>query len=348
MMGAGFMLALFQSILLIFLRNCCNMMLNFKIQSDSDIPASRQLFEQIQFAIASGQYAPGHRLPSTRQLAMITGLHRNTISKVYQQLEETGLVESIAGSGIYVKSQGRENELESDSPLVAQTNLIKENIDELLELGASLPKIKELFLAEIDWRMRCSERVFVTVPERDSSAGKLMQKELQESLSIPVELILLEELPSTLEENNFGTVVTSRYFIREVLEVVPPNSFRVIPVDIYNYAKELELIQKLPSQACLALVSLSQGTLTIAESIVKSQRGDDLLVLTAPANDEMRLKAVIRSAHTIVSDLASYEVVKQAISATRDDLIRFPEVICSENYISAKSIDLLKRELGLD
>ena len=48
-------------------------MLNFQIQSDSDVPASKQLFAQIQFAIASGQYPPAHRLPSTRQLAMITG-----------------------------------------------------------------------------------------------------------------------------------------------------------------------------------------------------------------------------------------------------------------------------------
>ena len=347
-MRADIKYALFWFILLITLENCHKKMLNFKIQSDSDIPASRQLLEQIQFAIASGQYTPGHRLPSTRQLAMITGLHRNTISKVYQQLEETGLVESIAGSGIYVKSQGRENELESDSPLVAQNNLIKDSIDELLELGSSLPKIKELFLEEIDWRVRCSERILVTVPSRDTSAGELMQQELQESLAIPVELVLLEELPSKLKDNNLGTVVTSRYFIKEVLEIVPPKSFRVITVDIYNYLKELEIIQKLPSQACLAIVSLSKGTLAIAESVVKSQRGDDLLVLTAPAKDEKRLKAVIRSAHTIVSDPASYEVVKKTIADIREDLIRFPEVICTENYISAKSIDLLKQELGLE
>ena len=216
-----------------------------------------------------------------------------------------------------------------------------------MELGSSLAKIKELFLEEIDWRMRCSQRVFVTVPHRDISAGELMQQELQESLTITVELVVLEELPSILADNNLGTVVTSRYFLKEVLEVVPPNSFRVIPVDIYNYLKELEIIQKLPSQACLALVSLSKGTLEIAESIVNSQRGDDLLVLTAPANDTQRLKAVIRSAHTIISDPASYELVKSAIAASREDLIRFPEVICSENYISAKSIDLLRRELGL-
>ncbi|MEB3294114.1 MAG: GntR family transcriptional regulator, partial [Synechococcales bacterium] len=54
--------------------------MQFSIQADSDIPASTQLYNQILFAIASRQYPPGHRLPSTRQLAMLTGLHRNTIS----------------------------------------------------------------------------------------------------------------------------------------------------------------------------------------------------------------------------------------------------------------------------
>ncbi len=322
-------------------------MLNFQIQSDSDIPASKQLFAQIQFAIASGQYPPGHRLPSTRQLAMITGLHRNTISKVYQQLEESGLVESVAGSGIYVKIHERENHNNSDSPVVAASNLIKDAIDRSLELGCKLSGIKELFLEEIDWRLKCCERVLVTVPQRDISAGEIMQQELQESLQISVKLIEIENLPKMLENINFGTLVTNRYFIQEVLKIVPPNSFRVIPIDIYDYSKELEIIKNLPAQACLGIVSLSEGTLGIAASIVNSQRGDDLLVLTATLNNKDRLQALIRTSHTIVSGPSSYEGVKTAIAAMREDLIRIPEVIRSDNYIGEKSIKLLKRELGI-
>ena len=77
--------------------------MRFHIQQESDISASTQLYNQICFAIAARHYPPGHRLPSTRQLAMQTGLHRNTISKVYRQLEIDGVVEAIAGSGIYVR-----------------------------------------------------------------------------------------------------------------------------------------------------------------------------------------------------------------------------------------------------
>ena len=321
-------------------------MLNFQIQSDSEVPASKQLFAQIQFAIASGQYPPAHRLPSTRQLAMITGLHRNTISKVYQQLEENGLVESIAGSGIYVKLHERDNKAnESDSPVAASIRAIKEGVDRVLELGCTIDQVKELFFEEIDWRISCCDRVVVTVPHRDLAAGEIIQQELQTTLGIEIELIELEQLPKKiLEKINFGTLITNRYFIKEVLAIVPPNSFRVIPIDIYDYNKELEIIKKLPPQACLGIVSLSEGTLSVASSIVNSQRGDDLLVLTSALSDRDRLRAVIRAAHTVIAGYTSYDQVKAEIMAMREDLIRIPDVISVNSYISEKSIKLLQRE----
>jgi len=318
-------------------------MLNFQIQTDSEVPASKQLFSQIQFAIASGQYPIGHRLPSTRQLAMITGLHRNTISKVYQNLEETGLVESVAGSGIYVKNPERETPI--DSPAITHSHIIQETIDSLLAENCSLEEIRELFIEEIDWRSRCTEKVIITVPNRDLNAGEIMHQELIESLQIPVELITLEKIPELLEKNNFGTLITNRYFLKEVVEIVPKNSFRIIPIEIYDYSKELAMIKKLPSQACLGIVSLSESTLKIAESIVRSQRGEDILVLTAPQRDRARLMAVIRNAHTIIAGPSSYHSVQEAISSAKADLIRLPDVICSDKYINPKSINFLKKEL---
>src|SRR6476469_3020667 len=180
-------------------------MVQFHIQPDSEIPASKQLFDQIQFAIAS------------RQLAMITGLHRNTISKVYRQLEETGLVESLAGSGIYVRALGHESNTKLRSPILEQYpqayKLVQQSLDNLLNEGCSLNQAREIFLAEIDWRLRCSARVLVTVPARDIGAGELMVQELEKSLLIPVQLVPLEELSHVLEQTHSGTVVTSRYFI---------------------------------------------------------------------------------------------------------------------------------------
>jgi GntR family transcriptional regulator len=325
----------------------------FHIQTDSEIPASTQLYDQIWFAIASRQYPPGYRLPSTRQLAMQTGLHRNTISKVYRQLEDAGVVEAQPGSGIYVRSQGSVDIVKPRSPLLEQfpkaQELVENSLDDLLRQGCSLHQARELFLAEIDWRLRCSARVLVTTPRQDIGAGELMVRELEQALHIPVQLVPLEELEDVLSQTRSGTVVTSRYFINEAEAIAAPKSVRVIPIDIYDYAQEMSLLKDLPKDTCLGLVSLSSGILRAAEVLAYSLRGDDILVMTAQTEDAQKLSALVHSAQTIAAlDKASYPAVKDALQAARQDLIRPPRIVCCENYIGEKSIEVLKRELGLD
>ena len=325
-------------------------MLQFQIQLDSDIPASAQLFNQIRFAIASRQYSPGHRLPSTRQLATLTGLHRNTISKVYQQLEDDGLVESLAGSGIYVKSQGHEGG-NSLSPILkeypAANELIQKSLDSLMGQSLTLSQIRELFLAEIDWRIRCGVKVFVTAPRNDLGVGELILQNLEQSLAIPVELVPLEELEDILNITTSATIVTTRYFIADVEAVVSSKGIRVIPLDVYDFQEELAIIKKIPKDHRLGIVSLSPGILRTAELLVHSLRGEEILVMTAQASDKQRLNSLVKAANTIITDHASYPLVEKAISSVRDDLIRLPKLISSKDYIDEKSINFLKRELGV-
>lgn len=326
-------------------------MVHFYIQPDSDIPASNQLFNQIRFAIASRQFPPGHRLPSTRQLAMQTGLHRNTISKVYRQLEDSGLVEAQAGSGIYVRALGHEGGSRLNSPILEHypeaNKIIQRGLDELLSQGCTLNEARELFLAEIDWRLRCSARVLVTAPMQDIGIGQLMAQELEQSLRIPVQLVPMEQLAETIEQVPSGTIVTSRYFIGQAEAIAAPKSVRVIPIDIYDYAREIELVQDLPKGTYLGIVSLSSGLLRATEVIIHSLRGEQVLVMTAQLTDTYKINAIVRSARVIICDQASFETVKAAVQGNRDEIIRPPQLLCCENYIGAESINLLKRELGL-
>jgi GntR family transcriptional regulator len=325
-------------------------MVQFHIQTDSEIPASTQLFNQIRFAIASRQFPPGHRLPSTRQLAMQTGLHRNTISKVYRQLENTGLVVAQPGSGIYVR-QRNEGGSKPKSPTHEEyphaNKIVQESIDQLLGQGCTLNQARELFLTEIDWRLRCSARVVVTAPTEDIGVGELMAKELEQALRIPIQLVPMEQLGTFLDQISSGTVITSRYFIGDAESISAPRSVRVIPVDIYDYSQEIQLVGGLPKDSYLGLVSLSPGMLRSTQVIIHSIRGEDLLVMTALLSDDYKINSIVRSARTIFCDQPSFATVKAAINAAREDIIRPPQLVCCENYIGSKSINLLKRELGL-
>jgi GntR family transcriptional regulator len=326
-------------------------MIQFRIQPDSEIPASTQLFNQIRFAIASRQYPPGYKLPSTRALAMQTGLHRNTISKVYRQLEEDGFVESLAGSGIYVRAQGHEGGSKLQSPILKQHpqayKVVQQALDELLGQGCSLNQARELFLAEIDWRLRCSARVLVAAPTQDIGAGELMVYELEQSLKIPIQLVAMEQLASVLDLTTSATVVTNRYFIADVEAIAAPKAVRVIPLDIYDYTKEINLLKNLPKESCVGIISLSSGIARAAEVILHGLRGDELLVMTSQPKDAYKLQAVVKRAEVIISDQASFAAVQAAVQIAQEDIIRPPKLIKVENYIGTKSINLLKRELGL-
>ena len=55
-------------------------------------PIWQQLSEQIRRRIVTGEYAPGGRLPSVRELAAEAGVNPNTMQRAMAQLEGEGLL----------------------------------------------------------------------------------------------------------------------------------------------------------------------------------------------------------------------------------------------------------------
>ena len=94
----------------------------------------------------------------------------------------------------------------------------------MLAEGLKLQQISDLFQEEINWRIQCNQTIIITVPQLKFSEGKVMELELTKGLNIEVNLVPLEELDKILSKTNFGTIITNRYFLKEVLDLVPPNS----------------------------------------------------------------------------------------------------------------------------
>jgi GntR family transcriptional regulator len=330
----------------------CHSGLRFHIQQDSDIPASSQLYNQICFAIAARHFPPGHRLPSTRQLAMQTGLHRNTISKVYRQLENDGVVEAMAGSGIYVRDQQNPRDIKP-APGPRSRHLpdidreVRQSVDGLLNAGCTLQQARDLLTREIDWRLRCGARVLVSTPREDIGASMLIAEELTPHLDVPVEVVPMEELESILESSSNGTVVTSRYFLQPVEEIARRHSVRAVPVDLNDFRHELDLLKDLKPGSCVGLVSISPGILRAAEVILHSMRGNELLLMTAAPDMTSRLLALLRASSNVLCDKPSLPLIEQCLRQNRTQLMRAPQVHCAQSYLGRATIDLLRKEIGL-
>lgn len=71
---------------------------------DSDRPVYLQLIEQIQAEIISGNFKPGDKLPSVRELAAEATVNPNTMQKALSELERSGLVYTNRTSGRFITS----------------------------------------------------------------------------------------------------------------------------------------------------------------------------------------------------------------------------------------------------
>ncbi len=75
-----------------------------KWELDSERPVYIQLIEQIQAGIISGNYKPGDKLPSVRDLAADATVNPNTMQKALVDLERTGLIYTNRTSGRFITS----------------------------------------------------------------------------------------------------------------------------------------------------------------------------------------------------------------------------------------------------
>lgn len=69
----------------------------------SDVPIYQQIRNQVVMAIASGQLAPGDKLPTIRALAEEAGINMMTASKAYQQLKSEGYITTGRRDGATVR-----------------------------------------------------------------------------------------------------------------------------------------------------------------------------------------------------------------------------------------------------
>ncbi len=96
--------------------------INFK----SGKPVYLQLVDQVKTAAATGTALPGEALPSIRPLAEELRVNRNTVAKAYTELENQGVIETVAGKGCFIK--------ENNSPLKKEVRrkLLAEEIDQVI------------------------------------------------------------------------------------------------------------------------------------------------------------------------------------------------------------------------
>jgi len=93
-------------------------MLPLHLQPESHVPLYVQLRDQLRSLVHAGDLRPGDRIPASRELATMLGVHRTTVANAYAELESEGLIQGHVGRGTFIKGNGNGLKLTPPAPPV--------------------------------------------------------------------------------------------------------------------------------------------------------------------------------------------------------------------------------------
>lgn len=153
--------------------------MRFWLNRTGEVSLREQLKTQIVLGILSRDLKPGERLPSTRDLARRFGIHANTASAAYRELEHEGWLEFRHGSGVYVRAQRPESPQSPERMLDA---LLGELVVKARRRGLTDALVRERFL---HWAQAQPPGRWLVI-EPDTELRHIVITEMEQALALPV------------------------------------------------------------------------------------------------------------------------------------------------------------------
>ena len=248
------------------------------LNRSAEISLREQLITQVVLGILTREILPGQKLPSTRELARRFGIHPNTASACYRELERDGWLEFRHGSGVFVANTRPPTVL---SPEMAIDQLIGELAARARKIGAS----DSLLRARLRRWLSLAPLARWLVIEPDPELRKIVTVEMESSLALPVaactpdecaELSLLERsIPVTLPSKAAmvrkllpaGTVLTV-FQVNPVASALEANLQRYLPehsADLVGIASRWSEFQRI-GRTMIVAAGLSPENLLVRDA----------------------------------------------------------------------------------
>ena len=109
-------------------------------------PICPQICELICLGVACGEFSPGEKLLSVREIALLAGINPNTVQKSFEELERRGVIHSVRCSGWYVNES---REAATEELKAFRMKKTTEYLSAMRQLGCSIEEtIKYMYECE--------------------------------------------------------------------------------------------------------------------------------------------------------------------------------------------------------
>ncbi len=246
------------------------MVFDLQIDSDSDLPAYRQLMEAAVEAIRSERLAPGTKLPGERALATQDGLARGTVRRAVGMLAKSNILVIIPGRGRCVSfRQASANAGRKEKAV----GMIDRLLGRLERLNFTHREIATLIDLKIMERQMMMETFAMAVVDCNPEALGVLAGQLAHLSRLNVTRILLDDLYAAPDAKTmlepFALIVTTANHFSEVLGMAGPLAERILPAVVSPASESIVDLAKIRPNQRLGLVCRSKNFAKIVQNRLK-------------------------------------------------------------------------------
>ena len=261
-----------------------------------------QLIAQIEMKILGGELAAGQKLPSVRALARRLKLHANTISAAYGELETAGRLRLKRGSGVYVEERGIDR-LEEAQGL---DEMIRLALHKAFGAGYSGPQIR----AAVERWLAANPPVNIIVVDPALDLAEILAAELRTFSNATVQAVEPDNIAKDGDLLSGSLVLCLPYHIEAVRRQVPSAAIEEINLEIPSEVQHQ--VSELEAGSIVLLVSAAPTVLRFASVLLRSMRGDELVIEVRDLAATRQWQRLVRAADLVMVDVTAAETVRRA------------------------------------
>ena len=319
--------------------------MDLKLNRKNQLPVHAQLKAQLVYLIQSGQMRAGTQLPTVRQLAGFLRVNRNTVSKVFSEMQREGHLSCEPGRGTFVSAAKAKSEskVESMHKLLA---VVDEALDRAGKLGFSP---EELFLTlyartqaspATSGGERAVKALFI---ECSRPELELFSAELKKALNIQLDSMLVGDFAKAVEKDleslkRYGLIITTFYHIREVQSLLEDSGMEVVAVMVDTSLETLMRLTSLPEGTQVGVACTTRAGAENMKLSIQRAGLEHLRVITGCGEERSSLQKMIAEASVVVCS----SLVESKLRALAP---KGKEVIVDNKSIDKAGIEMLRSRL---
>lgn len=288
--------------------------MNIQIDHSRTPGPKEQIKRQLRLMISTGQLAEGQGLLSSRDLAELLSVNRNTTWAAYRELAAEGWLVSAPGAGTKVKGPG------IDPRMGELVKLFDRTLFKAEQLGFKPQQAAELLQAYSSGRLSSVAGRKVLVVECNSEALKDLAKALEAELGLKTRTAYIQELEADPKAalklaSKVDLVVCGFNHLEEYLRAVPNSPAPALPVMLAPDASIVSGIVKelagLPAGTKVGMVCANQRS---TEALYRHQvfhSGASLQRLLVPLDDAKAMRRLCQECDLILASYMVFDQVKK-------------------------------------